>query len=84
VSISPDSVSDTDRLSVNSHAAAWAFDDHRLTPTGPRGGDLVSPEVRLDEITDRQGPGSVLRLAIVAGLEDFEGRRARRADTGGL
>jgi len=47
------------------------------TPTGSPWGDLVSPEVRLDEITDRQEPGSVVRLAIVAGLEDLEGSTER-------
>jgi len=33
--------------------------------------------VRLDEITDRQEPGSVVRLAIVARLEDLEGSTER-------
>jgi hypothetical protein len=33
--------------------------------------------VRLDEITDRQEPGSVVQLAIVAGLEDLDGSTER-------
>jgi 2-C-methyl-D-erythritol 2,4-cyclodiphosphate synthase len=38
--------------------------------------------VRLDEITDRQEPGSVVRLAIVAGLEDLEGSTSASSSYG--
>jgi hypothetical protein len=47
-------------------ALTWA--DLTSSPAG----DLVSPEVRLDEIMDRYEPGSVVGLAIVARLEDFQ------------
>lgn len=46
-------------------ALTWA--DLTSSPTG----DLVSPDVRLDEILDRYEPASVVRLAIAAGLEDL-------------
>jgi len=46
-------------------ALTWA--DLTSSPSG----DVVSPEVRLDEILDRYKPGSAVRLAIAAGLGDL-------------
>jgi hypothetical protein len=48
-------------------ALTWA--DLTSSPSG----DLVSPEVRLDEILDRYEPGSAVRLAIAAGMTDLHG-----------
>ena len=47
-------------------ALTWA--DLTSSPSG----DLVSPEVRLDEIMDRYESGSPVWLAITAGLKDFQ------------
>ena len=47
-------------------ALTWA--DLTSSPAG----DLVSPEVRLDEIMDRYEPGSAVWMAIVAGWKDFQ------------
>ena len=47
-------------------ALTWA--DLTSSPSG----DLVSPTVRLDEIRDRYEPGSAVRLAIAAGLNDLQ------------
>lgn len=41
--------------------------------TSSPSGDLVSPDVRLDQILDRYEPGSVVRLAIDAGMSDLQG-----------
>ena len=47
-------------------ALTWA--DLTSSPAG----DLVTPQVRLDEIMDRYEPKSAVWMAIVAGLEDFQ------------
>ncbi|MHB8187174.1 MAG: HD domain-containing protein [Dermatophilaceae bacterium] len=47
-------------------ALTWA--DLTSSPLG----QLVSPTVRLDEIRDRYEPGSMVRLAIAAGLKDLQ------------
>ena len=47
-------------------ALTWA--DLTSSPSG----DLVSPTVRLDEMRDRYEPGSAVRLAIAAGLNDLQ------------
>jgi hypothetical protein len=52
-------------------ALTWA--DLTSSPSG----HVVSPEVRLDEVRDRYEPGSVVRLAIAAGLEDLLGSAKR-------
>jgi hypothetical protein len=52
-------------------ALTWA--DLTSSPSG----DLVSPEVRLNEIMDRYESGSPVWLAITAGLEDFQGSTGR-------
>jgi len=46
-------------------ALTWA--DLTSSPSG----DVVSPTVRLDEIPDRYEPGSAVRRAIAAGLDDL-------------
>jgi hypothetical protein len=46
-------------------ALTWA--DLTSSPSG----DVVSPEVRLEETLDRYKPGSAVRLAIAAGLRDL-------------
>ena len=73
-----------DRLSVNSYAAAWAFDDYRLTPTGSHG--AISSRLKCDWTRSPTGKNrdrwcSWLSLP---GWKTLRGRRARRAATGGL
>jgi hypothetical protein len=47
-------------------ALTWA--DLTSSPAG----DLVTPQVRLDEIMDRYEPKSAVWMAVVAGLEEFQ------------
>ena len=52
-------------------ALTWA--DLTSSPSG----ELISPEVRLDEILDRYELGSAVRLAVAAGLKDLQASTER-------